>query len=555
MRQRTQLDNLEGGSPHGMLDDGKKYDKRRRRPWQVCGGVVAAFVVAYLIFFHALGPSGRELKRLEKTKRKADKPVKHVEPPPSKWDHHHHHGAVQPLAESVTAEFHAAAAAALRGELADAFSRVQARVAARKQKRPPPPAGDPLAVAPEPRAIALEAGELQRRRSPGMRGTPMDGGVSAQAVDVLGRRLAAMTREDARQQLVDAPESPLADSPRDRYRANDFCDAPPAARPKRGVRVVSLNVWQPAADTWATRRAALAALLRGVAPDVVALQEVRGRGRSGGTWAAELAAELESAGYAMPHAAYVPGTGDHGIGGRAPDGWTEEGVAVLSRLPLNDFYAETCAMPPLARSSDRNPRTALGVVAETPLGEPLRVVATHLSYDRLQQCSSVQERLRPWLDDLWAGYDDDKENTLGQVVIGDLNTYPDYEWPTDALTLSAPVAAAVGGPCAEDRAAREKNVAALAADVGRRAEPAPKPRAEPDFFDAWESARGAHEAGFTFPNPETMDLDPARPDRVLVRSTKLRADRAWVLGCDEVPGAKGHRPSDHRVLVVDLVPV
>jgi len=52
-----------------------------------------------------------------------------------------------------------------------------------------------------------------------------------------------------------------------------------------------------------------------------------------------------------------------------------------------------------------------------------------------------------------------------------------------------------------------------------------------------------------------MDLDPARPDRVLVRSTKLRADRAWVLGCDEVPGAKGHRPSDHRVLVVDLVPV
>ena len=77
MRQRTQLDGLEGGSPHGMLDDGKKYDKRRRRPWQVCGGVVAAFVVAYLIFFHALGPSGRELKRLEKTKRKADKPVKH----------------------------------------------------------------------------------------------------------------------------------------------------------------------------------------------------------------------------------------------------------------------------------------------------------------------------------------------------------------------------------------------------------------------------------------------------------------------------------------------
>ena len=82
-----------------------------------------------------------------------------------------------------------------------------------------------------------------------------------------------------------------------------------------------------------------------------------------------------------------------------------------------------------------------------------------------------------------------------------------------------------------------------------------KPRADVDFFDAWEAARGSHDAGFTFPNPETMDLDPARPDRVLLRSTKLRADRAVVLGCDEVPDANGHRPSDHRVLLVDLVVV
>ena len=253
----------------------------------------------------------------------------------------------------------------------------------------------------------------------------------------------------------------------------------------------------------------------------------------------------------MPHVKYVPGTGEHGIGGKPPQGWTEEGVAVLSRLPLNDFYEETCSMPPLSRSTDKNPRTALGVIAETPVGV-LRVVATHLSYDRLQQCSSVAERFRPWLDGLWQGYDDDAENTQGQVVIGDLNTYPDYEWPTDALTLPEAVADAVGGPCAVDLAERR----ARQADPDPSADGQHQKRAQLDFVDAWVATRGTEgPSGNTFPNPETMDLDPARPDRVLVRSQKLKPVASYVLGCDEVQGAKGHRPSDHRVLVVDLAPV
>ena len=85
----------------------------------------------------------------------------------------------------------------------------------------------------------------------------------------------------------------------------------------------------------------------------------------------------------------MPGVGDHGLGGRAPDGWVEEGVAILSAHPLNEEREETCAMPPGAASSDRNPRTALGAVVEAPGGR-VRVVATHLSYDRFQQCASVR---------------------------------------------------------------------------------------------------------------------------------------------------------------------
>ena len=164
------------------------------------------------------------------------------------------------------------------------------------------------------------------------------------------------------------------------------------------------------------------------------------------------------------------------------------------------------------------------MLAETPFGN-LRVVAAHLSYDRRQQCDSVSTILRPWLDALWG-----REEALGQVLVGDLNTYPDYEWPLDALTLEPEILRLVGGPCAAD---------------------APLVLEGPPFVDAWARTRPL-DSGATFPNPETMNLDAARPDRVLARGLGLRPRAAAVLGCDLVDGAKGHAPSDHRLLVVDL---
>ena len=137
---------------------------------------------------------------------------------------------------------------------------------------------------------------------------------------------------------------------------------------------------------------------------------------------------------------------------------------------------------------------------------------------------------RPWLDALWEDHGDAAE-LAGQVVVGDLNAYPDYEWPFDALTLDGEIAEAVGGPCTAVR------------------ETAPKTRGSA-FVDAWLAARPG-EPGSTFPNPETMDLDPARPDRIMVRGG-LEVAGAWVLGCDTVENANGHSPSDHRIVVADL---
>ena len=69
---------------YGCYDDdvkvhGGSSTSRRKAYW--CGGAVGALVVGYLVFFHALGPSGRELKRAEKRKPHPPKDVHHVVPP------------------------------------------------------------------------------------------------------------------------------------------------------------------------------------------------------------------------------------------------------------------------------------------------------------------------------------------------------------------------------------------------------------------------------------------------------------------------------------------
>ena len=419
---------------------------------------------------------------------------------------------VHPLDDrSATRRAVEASTAALRRELSRAYGQAQKRVRARKNRAAPPP---PPAEEPRPaRAVAAAAA---RGAVDGLAagGEVVDGTTRRRAMDVLVARVDATRDEAARQAAIDA-----GGAARQAYRANDFCDAVPAPKTPHTLRVASLNLWQPAADTWPRRRAALARLLRDADVDVVALQEARGDPR----WVDELREACAAEGLEFPHSRYVPGTGG-GAGGAAPPGWAEEGVGVLSKFPLPRDDDALAPMPPAARSSDRNPRTALGVLAATPFGN-LRVVAAHLSYDRRQQCDSVSTILRPWLDALWG-----REEALGQVVVGDLNTYPDYEWPLDALTLEPEILRLVGGPCAAD---------------------APLVLEGPPFVDAWARTRPL-DAGATFPNPETMNLDAARPDRVLARGLGLRPRAAAVLGCDFVEGAKGHAPSDHRLLVVDL---
>ncbi|KAJ8601503.1 hypothetical protein CTAYLR_006728 [Chrysophaeum taylorii] len=388
----------------------------------------------------------------------------------------------------VDAAAHKAAASALRARLAELTRRIQTRVRHRRERHPAP-SFRRLAEAAPPRA-SVGAGAS----------------ASDAALAVLRRRVATAEREAWRQENVDREGA-----------YESLCDrAPPKPSSKRVVRVATVNLWQPQAASWPARRRAIAGILREAAPDIVAMQEVRG----GANWAEELRRELEG----LDHARYVAGTGD-GRGGAAPPGWTEEGVAILSRFALE--AEDTVGMPPARDSSDRNPRTTLGARVATPLGT-LRVVASHLSYDRDQQCRAVRDHLKPWLDGLW----DSDKNVRAQVLLGDLNIYPDFEWPIDTLELAPDVRAALGSPCAAGGSTTTTT------------------KNPPVFVDAWTATRN-DDPGWTFPNPETLHLDPARPDRVLVRGLVPR--EAFVLGCDPLVDNPNTWPSDHRILVVDLV--
>lgn len=405
----------------------------------------------------------------------------------------------------------------LRLRLNELFRRTQIRVRHRRESRGPPRLEENL---PE-----ISRQPLYRGPKSGAEDLFVRAETSDAALDVLERRVAAAGREADRQALIDVDRDA-----REEFDRNTRCDRY-LSKPKHSVRLASVNLWQPAMDSWPRRRKALAALLSSLDVDVAALQEVRGAGRG---WARELADEMAS----PFHVRYIPGTGagTDANGGLPPPGWVEEGVAVLSRFELDQAREQLVGMPPSFFSSDRNPRTTLGVILKSsPLGE-IRLVASHLSYDRDQQCLAVREYLKPWLDQLWLA----DSSARGQIVLGDLNAYPDFEWPFDELLFDSDVLAAIGGPCFD----QAENVTAS------------RLRPPPPFVDAWTEVRDDNDPGWTFPNPETMHLDPARPDRILVRSESLRAVNAFVVGCEQLSDDRARLrptlPSDHRILIVDI---
>jgi endonuclease/exonuclease/phosphatase family metal-dependent hydrolase len=174
------------------------------------------------------------------------------------------------------------------------------------------------------------------------------------------------------------------------------CAAPdPALDSRPDLRVVSYNIRHGRGLDDQVDLARTAAVLRELAPDLVALQEVdQGVARSGGVdQAAELGRML-----GMEHAF---GSFMDYQGGRY-------GMAVLSRRPIRN--AETIELPP-----GNEPRIALLVEVEGPDGAALSLVSVHFDWVRDDALRHAQaSALCAHLDRLRGPY----------LVVGDFNDEP-----------------------------------------------------------------------------------------------------------------------------------
>jgi len=179
------------------------------------------------------------------------------------------------------------------------------------------------------------------------------------------------------------------------------------------VRFVTLNLWGENGP-WEARLDLAAAQLTQLAPDVVALQEVRDVPGRVGNQAARLA---QPRGW---HHAFAPTTAWGG---------GHEGLAVISRFPLGaqDFR-------PLPHTTETEGRGVLSVRLDGEAGG-VWVHTTHLSY-RLNEGIKREEQVQ-LLDAIVAAKDDGQGTP--QLLMGDFNAGPEHDeirWLTGQHTIA-----------------------------------------------------------------------------------------------------------------------
>lgn len=258
------------------------------------------------------------------------------------------------------------------------------------------------------------------------------------------------------------------------------------------LRVLTWNIWW-RYGSWEQRRPAIAATLKRLDPDVIALQEVWGEGAV--NLAAELAGEL---GY------------HHTYDSREEREDIAFGNAVLSRWPL----LRTGSSPLHGKEETGEGRVAVFAEVEGPRG-PLQVFSTHLNW-RLDH-SHIRQRQ---VADLARFVNSARPRTFPPIVCGDFNAEPASE---EIRMLTGQTTCPVEGLV---------------------------------FRDAWKEA-GDGGPGFTWDNANphvALELEPDRRiDYVLVGWPKSRG-AGHVVDCRLVGNVPvdGVWPSDHHAVMAEL---
>ncbi|XP_033124872.1 uncharacterized protein LOC117123130 isoform X2 [Anneissia japonica] len=181
------------------------------------------------------------------------------------------------------------------------------------------------------------------------------------------------------------------------------------------ITIATYNLWN-VMFNWDVRKQYIARKLSQFSFDVAAFQEVRSHRRSSWSQLHELQELLPSYKWLLYQSVQEVIPPKYG----APSGWEMEGLGILSRLPITHH-----ALQSLVQDSrlDKNKRVVLHANVSLSGGKSFNVSVVHLSSDRRQQCSNVAQILNHLKD----------HTTACSVILGDFNTYNDYEWPMLAL--------------------------------------------------------------------------------------------------------------------------
>jgi endonuclease/exonuclease/phosphatase family metal-dependent hydrolase len=278
---------------------------------------------------------------------------------------------------------------------------------------------------------------------------------------------------------------------------------------RQKLTTATFNLWN-INGNWNDRLVHLTGLIVALKPDILTLQEVRS---VNGIYQHLLVqTSLHDASWSMPYGRYEK-VSDHD----AKEGG-EEGLAVLSRWPIIKSHV-------IPLNSNGSPlRIALHVeinVADTNQVQSdhddessssssqsmttLHVIDVHLSWADDEQCRQAS-RLLKYINTI------ESSLSIPVILMGDFNTYFDYEWPMDILTNPLPLHQHLLSPCDSVIATMNNNQAS---------EPALKDGNTLAMMnDVWNMvyADMVSFPGYTFPTYNDHRLqEQCRPDRILMK--------------------------------------
>jgi len=288
------------------------------------------------------------------------------------------------------------------------------------------------------------------------------------------------------------------------------------------LKAATYNLWN-INPPWPERRGRIVQMFNTLKPDIIGLQEIRYyEGQS-------QLQQLQSLLPDYPYSAYLEVLKGLAVG-------KEEGIGILSRYPIVNTTFTQYHSPESKANADT--RKCLNALIEIPGLGKINFFVTHFGLDDHEQCTQASN--------LWRFLNTFPKD-IPKIVVGDMNTYFDFEWPVEFLTQGfSSLLLNRLNPCFQSVRAEfllhgAENYSTLV-DIWEENYPVHNSDPSTRWWAVWTAD------GNTYPN--YGDNDPSRPDRIYYAADNLKSCKVIKFGGETFTvNGKLTFPSDHMGLL------